>query len=146
MLTDYQGYWLRGKWSDAHTAKCWKTPAKRTTWSRYLGKILGLSQQIVTVMNLLRVSQMRAGRYWEAFDCWAKAQYGSLERWHRWGPICSSVCVFEQAWCVSGYMCDWAWVYTCESCVCVSVELKLLHTSGQFKYSGMNVRTFSPLQ
>lgn len=81
------------------TQRCWKTLAKRTVWSRYLGQILGFSQQIVALMNLLRVSQMRAERYWEAFDCWAKAQCGSIERWHRWGPIYSSVCA-------SDYTCD----------------------------------------
>lgn len=43
-----------------------------------------------------------------------KVQYGSMERWHRWGPICSSVCV-----CVSAWLHTWLSVCVCVLYICV---------------------------
>lgn len=109
-----------GNGANAHT-HTQKPLAKRTTWSRYLGQISGLSQQIVAVMNLWRVSQTRGCRESERrLTAGQKVQCGSMERWHRWGPICSSdacVCVFHG--CVFDYTRDWV-------CVCICVCLQLI--------------------
>lgn len=94
-----------------------KTPAKRTTWSRYLGQILGLSQQIVAVMNLLRVSQRRAGERLRGVWLLGKSSIwvnGALAQMRTNMFLC--VCVFRH-----DYTCDWVCVYMWNyefMCVC----------------------------
>lgn len=115
--TDYECYWLSGKWSKRSHTHTQKPLAKRTTWSRYLGQISGLSQQIVAVMNLWRVSQTRGCRESERrLTAGQKVQCGSMERWHRWGPICSSdacVCVCFMVVCLITHVTEFVCVFVC---------------------------------
>ncbi len=73
----------------------------------------------------------------EASDCWADVIYGSMERWHRWGPICSSVCVCV---CVSDYTRDWVcmhmwnWVHVCVPSVYLCVYVSTCSLTGAASY------------
>ena len=129
-----------------------KPLTKQTTWSRYLGQISGFSQQIVAVMNLWRVSQTRGCRESERrLTAGQKVQCGSMERWHRWGPICSSgVCVCVCV-CLGMVVCLITHV-TEFVCVCVCVCSSFIHQADSitvrwmFGPSALRSKTHDPFE